>query len=104
WPPPPGISARRAATRISAMGCWTSKRPKRRNSVVSSNGQCAQRHLACPVEVVGQVRCEFARVILGAVDEARFPATQIWQTHHIDPGNVSNASIVLQVALAIEDR
>jgi len=58
----------------------------------------------CPVEVVGEMRAEFAHIVLGAVHEARLPATKIGQPQYIQSRRVNDAAIVLQSALAVEDR
>ena len=56
-----------------------------------------------PIEVVSEMHAEFPHVVLGAVYEARLPATEIWQPQHIQSGRVNDAAIVLQLSLAVED-
>ncbi len=49
------------------------------------------------------MHAELPHVVLGAVYEARLPATEIWQPQRIQSGRVNDAAIVLQLSLAVED-
>ena len=58
----------------------------------------------CGSCVAGEMRAEFAHVVLGTVHEARLPAAKIGQPQHIQSRRVNDAAIVRQFALAVEDR
>src|SRR5688572_2308917 len=57
-----------------------------------------------PREVAGEVIDELPRIVLDAVDEARFPPPQHRQPEHVHPRTVDDSAVMPQVAFLIDDR
>src|SRR5690606_14897907 len=68
-----------------------------------STGGADRRVPAPAAQKRGQMTAQVARIVLGAVHEARLAAAHEVETEHVQPRRVDDAAVVTQPAFVIED-